>query len=145
MCCRLFREIYCRYIDRMKAEVSTAGKALQRSVMWDSRRTPSWQQRGLGGSQLSCTPLSCQAALSQLLSPSPWEHSFLQHASSGHSTQKLARIYLLMQWFCLTAPSFSAGKEASVVIGEGFGVTTWPEAFCSRKILGYWSWLLPWI
>lgn len=44
--CRLFREIYCSYIYRIKREVSTAGKALQRLVMWISRRNPFWQQWG---------------------------------------------------------------------------------------------------
>lgn len=44
--CWLFREIYCSYIYRMKREVSAAGKALQRLVMWISRRNPFWQQWG---------------------------------------------------------------------------------------------------
>lgn len=105
----------------MKTEVSTAGKALQRSVMWISRRTPSRQQWGLGDSHLSCTPLPCQAVLSQASCCLP-----LPESTAGSSmlplakvTQKLARILLLLQWFCLTAPSFLAGKEASVVIGGG--------------------------
>jgi len=40
LCCGFFREIYCSYIYRMKREVSTEEKALQRLVMWISRRNP---------------------------------------------------------------------------------------------------------
>lgn len=67
---------------------------------------------GAGVSHLSCTPLSWQGVLSQALRTS----SMLALAKV---TQKLPRISLLMQWFCLTAPRFAAGKEASVVIGGG--------------------------
>lgn len=48
----------------MKTGVSAAGQALQRSVL-GSPGDPSWQQWELGGSHPSCTPSSCQAALSQ--------------------------------------------------------------------------------
>lgn len=121
--CGLFREIYCSYIYRMKREVSTAGKALQRLVMWISRRNPFWQQEG--AVRFPAPPAHLCLERQRCLKPAVVSVSE-KTADSGtfplaEETHEPASISLPMQWFRLTDRSFLAGEEASASAVNGRG------------------------